>query len=215
MRILKRERGRKKFNMSSQRVEIDLAVLPERRPVYFYPCIYVLFTDINFYQSGGAVDCLSNTHEYLSQLRTQEGSLPGLIDEELLSDLATEVASVTAEVASVRSRIESLKTSLEELWKDEKNVEYELTSVFIHRGGNASFGHYFFYSRFLPDKREEWFKYNDSDVQSVSKEEVFRDSSGDTANPYLVCTLPLPFHLACLIYDSHVRSLCMQGRERD
>ena len=66
---------------------------------------------------------------------------------------------------------------------------YELTSVFIHRGSSPSFGHYFFYSRNLPSEPDSWFKYNDSDVSAVSKDEVLADTTGSTANPYMVRTL--------------------------
>ena len=63
---------------------------------------------------------------------------------------------------------------------------YELTTVFIHPGSSPSWGHYFFYSRNLPDHPESWFKYNDSDVSKVSKDEVLADTTGSTANPYMV-----------------------------
>ena len=79
-----------------------------------------------------------------------------------------------------------LKQQLEDIWKDDVSAAYELTSVFVHRGSSPSWGHYFFYSRNLPDHPDSWFKYNDSDVTVVDKSEVFADTTGDTANPYLV-----------------------------
>ena len=87
---------------------------------------------------------------------------------------------------SLQKKIVALKTELEALWADDHEVAYELTSVFIHRGNSPSWGHYFFYSRNLPGQPEQWFKYNDSDVTVVDKSEVFADTTGDTANPYLV-----------------------------
>jgi ubiquitin carboxyl-terminal hydrolase 25/28 len=83
-----------------------------------------------------------------------------------------------------------LKNRLEGLWsgQEDQKYAYELTSVFIHRGTSPSWGHYFFYSRNLPDKPDEWFKYNDSDVTAIGKQEVLADTTGDTANPYLVST---------------------------
>ncbi|KAK7040147.1 ubiquitin-specific protease ubp2 [Paramarasmius palmivorus] len=85
-----------------------------------------------------------------------------------------------------KDRITQQKAALEDIWKDDKGVPYELTSVFIHRGTSPSFGHYFFYSRNLPSNPDEWFKYNDSDVSKISKEEVLQDTTGSTANPYLL-----------------------------
>ena len=91
------------------------------------------------------------------------------------------------ELEEERRRAAELKAQLEEIWKNESQALYELTSVFIHRGESPSWGHYFFYSRHLPDHPDEWFKYNDSDVSVVSKDEVLADTTGSTANPYLVC----------------------------
>ena len=100
---------------------------------------------------------------------------------------------IRTEIEELRGRITHLKTELEDLWKDDQSVAYELTSVFIHRGTSPSWGHYFFYSRNLPDKPDEWFKYNDSDVAVVTKEEVLADTTGSTANPYLVRSFTCDF----------------------
>ena len=91
------------------------------------------------------------------------------------------------ELEEERRHAAELKMQLEDIWKNESQALYELTSVFIHRGESPSWGHYFFYSRNLPDNPDEWFKYNDSDVSVVSKDEVLADTTGSTANPYLVC----------------------------
>jgi len=90
------------------------------------------------------------------------------------------------ELEEERRHVAELKAQLEEIWENEKQAQYELTSVFIHRGESPSWGHYFFYSRNLPDRPDEWFKYNDSDVSVVSKDEVLADTTGSTANPYLL-----------------------------
>ncbi len=100
--------------------------------------------------------------------------------------LNEEEAHLKAEIDGLHARIQILKTDLEAIWQDETEVAYELTSVFIHRGSTPTFGHYFFYSRHLPDHPDEWFRYNDSDVSVIPKEEVLADTTGSTANPYLV-----------------------------
>lgn len=109
------------------------------------------------------------------------------MDVELLSQLEKEVHIVEAEIQELRERIAKCKEQLDSIWKSDQKVAYELTSVFIHRGTSPSWGHYFFYSRHLPEAPDQWFKYNDSEVSLISKEEVFADTSGSTANPYLVC----------------------------
>ncbi|KIJ66462.1 hypothetical protein HYDPIDRAFT_86199 [Hydnomerulius pinastri MD-312] len=122
----------------------------------------------------------------LSFLTKQESlNLPQL-DDELAAQLNNEQETVKMEIEEIRAEIISLKEELENVWKDDKTFPYELTSVFIHRGSSPSFGHYFFYSRHLPDKPDEWFKYNDSTVTEVPKDEVLADTTGSTANPYLL-----------------------------
>lgn len=108
------------------------------------------------------------------------------VDDDLLFNLDKERMHVQDEIEQLRERTKALKDELENLWATSKAVEYELTSVFIHRGSSPSWGHYFFYSRHLPDAPDSWFKYNDSDVSLVSKEEVLADTTGLTANPYLL-----------------------------
>lgn len=108
------------------------------------------------------------------------------LDDELVAQLNNEQEVIKTEVEELRTEIVRLKQELEDIWKDDTTFAYELTSVFIHRGSSPSFGHYFFYSRNLPDKPEEWFKYNDSIVAEVAKGEVLADTTGSNANPYLV-----------------------------
>lgn len=108
---------------------------------------------------------------------------------DLPSLLKTENTALKYELDLLRARTNTLKEELERVWAPEASgaeAAYELTSVFVHRGSSPSWGHYFFYSRNLPDKPDEWFKYNDSEVSVVPKEEVLADTTGSTANPYLV-----------------------------
>ncbi|KAG6907945.1 hypothetical protein DXG01_006803 [Tephrocybe rancida] len=108
------------------------------------------------------------------------------VDDELRSALDDEQQMLKDEIDSFRTQADELKEQLEAVWRDNTEIPYELTSVFIHRGSTPSFGHYFFYSRHLPDQPDSWFKYNDSDVTVVPKEEVLADTTGSTANPYLL-----------------------------
>ncbi|KAF5368322.1 hypothetical protein D9758_002467 [Tetrapyrgos nigripes] len=129
---------------------------------------------------------LENTSKFLDSKAELLRSLNIPLDANLSQAMTVEKDVIKTEVEELRARITTLKAGLEDLWKDDHGVAYELTSVFIHRGTSPSWGHYFFYSRNLPDKPDEWFKYNDSEVTTISKEEVFADSTGDTANPYLL-----------------------------
>lgn len=104
--------------------------------------------------------------------------------------LTAESTAVATEITSARGRIGELKQVLEETWVGEMRAQYVLTSVFVHRGTTPSFGHYFIYQRRMPEGErlgvDEWYKYNDSDVSIVSADEVLADTTGSTANPYLV-----------------------------
>ncbi|KAF8899278.1 hypothetical protein BD779DRAFT_1607774 [Infundibulicybe gibba] len=134
-------------------------------------------------KDGPLLTSLEHTSKFLSKL---EGPALPEVDEELILHLTSEQAVVKDEIDQLRTRISQLKYDLEAVWKDNTEVAYELTSVFIHRGSSPSWGHYFFYSRHLPESPDSWFKYNDSDVSVISKDEVLADTTGSTANPYLV-----------------------------
>jgi ubiquitin carboxyl-terminal hydrolase 25/28 len=73
--------------------------------------------------------------------------------------------TVLAESELVKAKLERERTvasqQLDEVWKADRTAVYELTSVFIHRGTSLPWAHYFFYSRNLPKKPEQWFKYNE------------------------------------------------------
>ena len=111
-------------------------------------------------------------------------------DLELEPYLTTECSHVVSELESQRVEAKRIKEDLESIWQGESDAEYELCSVFIHRGTSPSFGHYFFYSRDLPDNPDLWYKYNDAHVTVVGKDEIFADGTGSTANPYLVSKPP-------------------------
>ncbi|CDO68482.1 hypothetical protein BN946_scf184499.g7 [Trametes cinnabarina] len=125
---------------------------------------------------------LKNVADFLSGQKVLD--IPS--DEELVASLRNEEALVTEQLRRERERTVQLKQQLEDIWKDDTSAAYELTSVFIHRGSSPSWGHYFFYSRNLPTNPDAWFKYNDSDVTAVSKDEVLADTTGSTANPYML-----------------------------
>jgi ubiquitin carboxyl-terminal hydrolase 25 len=105
---------------------------------------------------------------------------------DLIARLKTEQGNIVTQLERERENAAKLKQELEDIWKNDSEALYQLTSVFIHRGSSPSFGHYFFYSRNLPEHPDQWFKYNDSSVTVVSQEEVFADTTGSTANPYMV-----------------------------
>ncbi|KAJ7597723.1 hypothetical protein C8J56DRAFT_920783 [Mycena floridula] len=133
-------------------------------------------------KDGPFTSLLEHTEEFLSQ----SGFPSSHVDNELISQLHEERGIIQREIDGLRNRMTATKDNLEAIWKNDREVAYELTSVFIHRGTSPSWGHYFFYSRNLPTAPDSWFKYNDSDVSVINKDEVLADTTGSTANPYLV-----------------------------
>ncbi|KAJ1302527.1 hypothetical protein OPQ81_002844 [Rhizoctonia solani] len=154
----------------SKKIELELAACRER------------VRALGQVDSNKLTASIDGTKKFLYSIRDEHVD----IDDELLAHLKEEVISIEEEIADKRARCQQLKEQLEAFWKDEREAEYHLASVFIHRGTSPSFGHYFFYSRHLPGKPDEWFKYNDSEVTAVSKDEVLADGTGSTANPYLL-----------------------------
>lgn len=51
-------------------------------------------------------------------------------------------------------RLAACKVELDQLWVDEKEYEYELVSVFMHRGKTSGAGHYWTYQSYLPEHRK-------------------------------------------------------------
>jgi Ubiquitin carboxyl-terminal hydrolase len=50
--------------------------------------------------------------------------------------------------------------------------------------GQANYGHYWIYIR--DHVGEKWWKYNDTNVTEVNETEIFKDTTGSTANPYFL-----------------------------
>ncbi|KAJ3523880.1 hypothetical protein NM688_g8653 [Phlebia brevispora] len=126
---------------------------------------------------------LGGVASFLSKHKVSEGAADG---EDLVSRLNAEQSLVMSELERLRAEAVRLKQEQESIWEHETEATYDLTAVFIHRGSSPSFGHYFLYARNLPGKPDQWFKYNDSSVTIVSKDEVLADTTGSTANPYML-----------------------------
>ncbi|BGP21214.1 ubiquitin-specific protease ubp2 [Rhodotorula toruloides] len=107
-------------------------------------------------------------------------SLTTLLTPSLTSDLTSEASDLESEISRLEERVDELRRGIGEVWREKEREEtrYQLTAVFIHRG-TATSGHYFIYQR---DHRnpQRWLKYNDAVVSEVDKDEVFRETTGDT-----------------------------------
>lgn len=72
-----------------------------------------------------------HVREALAQIK----EVPDLdINQDYLSALESEEQRVTAEIEKCQAELVETKEKLDEVWKDERGMEYELVSVFMHRG---------------------------------------------------------------------------------
>ncbi|KAL4429973.1 hypothetical protein ABPG74_000339 [Tetrahymena malaccensis] len=86
----------------------------------------------------------------------------------------------------LEKKIKELKEQ-KQFWQNQnKTIKYELFSILIHQG-YANTGHYYCY--IYDDKKQCWFKFNDSVVTKVTEEEVFKQSYGDQDNNCNACCL--------------------------
>lgn len=139
-------------------------------------------------------------HDALQTLQVEHEDLD--VTPEFLAVLKDDKKEVEREIQETQDAIPALKASLERLWSGDKVHEYELVSVFMHRGESiwliacsmtsyvgktSGAGHYWTYQSHLPDHPERFFKYNDETVTEVPAEEVLQDRTGSDANPALLC----------------------------
>ncbi|KAH8930296.1 cysteine proteinase [Atractiella rhizophila] len=112
-----------------------------------------------------------------------------------LEHLMQEKIYLENEIQSTEKRIKELKDEIDEVWKSCHEADYELASVFMHRG-EANYGHYFLLQRtFSPDSESpelssRWLKLNDSQVTEIPQKDVLEfpegTGSANAANPYFL-----------------------------
>ncbi|KIR55761.1 ubiquitin carboxyl-terminal hydrolase 25/28 [Cryptococcus gattii Ru294] len=124
--------------------------------------------------------------------------LDGVLSPELCDALDREGDEVIKEIEELQQELPKLKERMDEIWKDVhreeeeedehvKSYDYELVSVYMHRGKTSGSGHYWTYQAHLPGHSEEFYNYNDEKVTVVPASEVLQDRTGSDANPALLC----------------------------
>ncbi|WVQ72603.1 hypothetical protein IAR50_002161 [Cryptococcus sp. DSM 104548] len=121
--------------------------------------------------------------------------LEGVLEDDLFDHLDAEGLETEKEIEELQASLPRLKARIDEIWdvkdgeaKSEKDeYQYELVSVYMHRGKTSGSGHYWTYQAHLPDHSEEFYNYNDELVTIVPATEVLQDRTGSDANPALLC----------------------------
>jgi hypothetical protein len=76
-------------------------------------------------------------------VRESLSQLPNELDMDISSDfldaLQTEGEEVTVEINGLEDQLPALKRQVDALWEGEREYEYELVSVFMHRGESNHF----------------------------------------------------------------------------
>jgi ubiquitin carboxyl-terminal hydrolase 25/28 len=91
-------------------------------------------------------------HDALKALQADQEDME--ITSEFLNVLKDDKKEVEREIQEIQDAIPDLKARLESLWADQKVHEYELVSVFMHRGKTSGAGHYWTYQSHLPSHRK-------------------------------------------------------------
>lgn len=136
----------------------------------------LLTTNSNLMSS---VDTLSILSKWAAQ--QQDSRLP--INPKLPDILQEEINNVVAEVDMLKKQEASLKEERTHLFDNYISHSYDLLAVFVHRG-QASFGHYWTYIHDF--ENNVYRKYNDEYVTVVDESEIFADTTGNNANPYML-----------------------------
>ncbi|ODO08058.1 hypothetical protein I350_03641 [Cryptococcus amylolentus CBS 6273] len=127
---------------------------------------------------------------------TQEiPELEGVLEDDLFDHLDAERLEIDKEIEELQAALPDLKSRMNKIWaaKDGEAMdqgdeyEYELVSVYMHRGKTSGSGHYWTYQAHLPGHSEEFYSYNDELVTVVPATEVLQDRTGSDANPALLC----------------------------
>lgn len=76
-------------------------------------------------------------------VRESLSQLPNELDMDISSDfldaLQTEGEEVTVEINGLEDQLPALKRQVDAVWEGEREYEYELVSVFMHRGESNHF----------------------------------------------------------------------------
>ncbi|KAG0183416.1 ubiquitin-specific protease ubp2 [Apophysomyces sp. BC1021] len=127
-------------------------------------------------------DMLEATAHILAEYRKEQNK-DVHIYEKALEVLQKEADTAKNLIEQSTQTVQDLRSRIRSQYKDLTKLAYRIHAVFIHQG-QANYGHYWVYIYDKP--KDQWWKYNDSQVSKVDESEIFRDTTGSTANPYFL-----------------------------
>ncbi|TAQ87337.1 hypothetical protein B7494_g4308 [Chlorociboria aeruginascens] len=126
-------------------------------------------------------DALMGTKDYINAL--QEAEIPGIpIDDSLPGLFDQRLVQITQELENLDRDITRLRQNLTDQFTNMREYEYNLQTVFIHRG-EAGGGHYWIYV--YDFENDIWREYNDERVSVVrDRRQIFDYQAASGGTPY-------------------------------
>lgn len=98
---------------------------------------------------------IPDTFDHVKSALGQITDMPELdITSDFLEALGREQVAAKQDIERLQRKLVDRKLELDQLWADDHSYEYELVSVFMHRGKTSGAGHYWTYQAHLPDHSE-------------------------------------------------------------
>ncbi|GAB5586731.1 ubiquitin-specific protease ubp2 [Umbelopsis nana] len=119
--------------------------------------------------------------------------------ERVLHILHEEILAIKSRISDRETKIANIIHEIRTKYDDFQDCKYRLHAVFIHQG-QANYGHYWIYIRDHVGRK--WWKYNDTNVSEVNESEIFKDTTGSTANPYFLV------YVKASDVQKHVMTVC-------
>ncbi|KAI8081488.1 uncharacterized protein BX664DRAFT_340513 [Halteromyces radiatus] len=103
--------------------------------------------------------------------------------EDAIIGLKKEALSASIRLEETMKKAKEYELKIKHEYDDLTDCAYVLHAVFIHQG-EAEYGHYWLY--ILDHEKDHWWQFNDSKVTKVAESEIFKNTSGQKANPYFL-----------------------------
>ncbi|EFC37128.1 predicted protein [Naegleria gruberi] len=121
-------------------------------------------------------------HEYEEQLSSSNANN---IDHFSIAIqvLQQQQENMTRRVSELKEKRDSLLNQIEKVWEVQypQELTYNLYSIIMHSGSSALGGHYWSYIKYQGDD-DTWFKFNDTIVTTLTKEDVIREAFKTKSN---------------------------------
>ncbi|KAG2386003.1 hypothetical protein C9374_003152 [Naegleria lovaniensis] len=153
------------------------------------------YTDNYNNRNFGLIQALESSADRLIELRREYGEQANTEDMTELSIairvIQKEQEKLTKKVSELKKQQVELTSAAENAFKDSysEHVNYTLYSIIMHSGKTAISGHYWCYIKHLTAAGDVWFKFNDTKVTTLSKDQVMKEAFGDDSSSSAYCLI--------------------------